>query len=199
MKTLIKQSLLVAVICATLTSYASSVEPLVRVEESKSKVFTLILNDLNLQQVQIFIKDENDVILYEEDLNITSGYLKKYDLNQLPKGDYVLEIESRNVIKVIPFEVSGATLFFDETRENKIFKPYIRQRGGFIDVMFKGSEVDATQVSIYDEDGQLLKKERMPAGSNIERIYDLSQLPNGKYSITFQRANRVFQQEVELL
>jgi len=198
MKTLIKQSLIVALLYATLTSYASSVDPLVKVEESENKIFTLFLNDLNLQKVQIFIKDKNGLILHSEDLSQNSRCIKKYDLRALPLGEYLLEIENESLIKMMPFAVKKFEVSFLKKEEIKIFKPYIRQRGKFIDIMFKGDENNATRVIIYNEDGLVLKREKLPAGENFERIYDMSILTKGSYLISFQQGNREFKKEITL-
>lgn len=196
MKTLIKQSLIVALLCVTLTSYASSVEPLVKVDETKTKIFTLFLNEVNLQPVQVFIKDRNGLTLYSEDLSQTYKCIKKYDLRALPLGEYVLEIENEMLVKSMPFKVKKFEVAFLRDQEVKIFKPYVRQRGQFIDVMFQGDGINATKVTIYDEDGRALRREKLPAGENMERIYDLSILKKGSYSINFQQGQREFKKEI---
>lgn len=198
MKTLIKQSFVVVVLFATLTSYASSVDPLVKVKESENKVFTLILSDLNLQEVRIFIKDKNGEILYKEGLKITSGCIKQYDVKALPTGDYILEIENSQIIKSMPFEVRKSNVLFLRSEETEVFKPFVRQRGKMIDVMFKASGDVPTKVIIYDENGRILKKNKTSSGIDIERIYDFSLLPKGTYQISFQRGDREFRKEIVL-
>ncbi|MEL7003737.1 MAG: hypothetical protein AAFN93_13525, partial [Bacteroidota bacterium] len=90
--------------------------------------------------------------------------------------------------KFFPYSHRPVTFLF--------FKPYVRQRGQFIDVMFQGDGINATKVTIYDEDGRALRREKLPAGENMERIYDLSILKKGSYSINFQQGQREFKKEI---
>lgn len=198
MKTLIKQSLVVVTLCAALTSYASSVESLVMVKEADEKAFSLIVSSLNPQQFQIFIKDKNDVTLYEENLQVGSGISKKYNLKALPRGNYFLEVINEQVIKTMPFEISESQVFFDPSNETEIYKPFIRQRGKMVDVMFKGADKSATKVMIFNNHGHLLLKEKIKAGSDLERIYDFSNLPKGTYEISFFRGHIEFHEKITI-
>lgn len=194
MKTLIKQSLIVTALCATLTGYASSVEPIVRVEESETKSFTLILNNNGFQHVQIFIKDMTGEVLHSENLDSQPGYFKKYNLKQLPQGTYSLEIEDDHMVKIIPFEVCKSVVTFDKNEESKVFKPYIRQRGQLLDVMFYGNNNNPAKVLIFDESGNLLQRDKFKRGDGVEKIYDFSQVPAGKYTVNLNSGDRFFSQ-----
>ena len=198
MKTLIKHSLIVAVLFTTLTSYASGVEPLVKVEGKDNKAFTLKMNDLKSQQVKIVIKDNNGIILHTEELNVNTEYFKKYDLTALPTGDYTLEVEDQSIVKVMPFEVTNSDVLFSEENETKVFKPVLRQRGTMVDVMYKTIESKSTRITIYDEEGNLLENKKIAAGQNVETIFDFSNLNNGSYSINFHNGDRVFSQEIAI-
>lgn len=199
MKTLIKHSLIVAVVFTSLMSYASGVEPLVRVVGKNDKTFTLFLNDLKSQQVKVFIKDENGIVLHNEDLNTNTGYFKKFDLSALPSGEYTLEVEDETIIKVMPFNVSISAVNFSKGDETEVFKPHLRLRGNMVDVMFYAVEQRPTVVTVYDVDGNLLKNDRVAAGQNFEKVFDFSNVESGTYSINFHNGNRIFTEEVEIV
>lgn len=198
MKTLIKHSLIVAVLFTSLTSYASGVEPLVKVEGKDNKTFTLFMNDLKSQQVKIFIKDENGIVLHKEELNINAGYFKKYDLSALPNGSYVLEVEDQSIVKVMPFQVSKSNVEFSNENKTEVFKPYLRQRGTMVDAMFRSFENKPTTVTIYDSEGNILENEKIAAGENVEKIFDFSNVNAGTYRIDFHNGDRTFSKEVSI-
>jgi len=198
MKTLIKHSLIVAVLFTSVTSYASGVEPLVKVEGKDNKTFTLFMNDLTSQQVKVFIKDENGIVLHKEGLNTSAGYFKKFDLSALPNGAYTLEVEDESIVKVMPFNVSSSTVDFSEENDTEIFKPYLRLRGDMVDVMFKAVENRPTVVTVYDVNGNLLENNKIAAGQNVEKMFDFSNVEAGLYSINFHNGSRTFTKQVEI-
>ena len=198
MKTLIKQSLIVALMTATLTSYAASVEPLVKVVGDESKVFTLIWSEVNLRQAHVFIKDKNGVVLYEEDLNAEANFQRRFDLRALPKGDYILEVENQTMLKIMPFQVKRSDIQFSKGEEKLIFKPYLRARGMEVDVMLMADSGKSTKVQIHDAAGTLLHTERVPAGESIEKIFDFSNHQSGNFTFRFFRGGRTFSQNIEL-
>lgn len=192
MKTLIRKGLFVAIMCGTLTSYASSVEPIVSAKESDQKMVTLVFRDWDRQEVKLSIKSKNREVLHSEDLHVSRLYYKKYDLKALQYGQYALEVENENVVSIMPFEINKNGISFIKAHEHKVYKPYIRQREQFTDIMFRGCEYNATRVLVFNDSGQLLQKLKVKAGQNIEKILDFSQLPSGEYRLTFSQGHHRF-------
>ncbi|WP_100610385.1 hypothetical protein [Confluentibacter lentus] len=196
MKKVIKNTkkgiLMVAMLAASL-SFANEGTPFFSIKnESKRTSLTLALVK---EGNQLSIKDNNGIVLYKELIQKTGIYTKGFDLTALPNGDYIFELDSDIEIKTIPFTVESNTVVFEKDMEKSIFKPVTRVKGNLVFVSQLALNKEPLKIDIYFEksgSSELLLTETIKDTQKIERVYKLTGLNNGNYTIVYNSEGREF-------
>ncbi|WP_372745742.1 hypothetical protein [Lutibacter sp.] len=143
---------------------------------------------LNLQlsssdgATEIFIKDAKGILLYSEVIN-ASKLSKKFDLRLLPDGVYSVEIAGQTKIKVLPFEVSFGKVNVLDEMKTVVHKPIIRVENNLIYVSKFSPNMESFKISFYDENDNVLVQDKLGKELMAGKIFDISQLPEGNYTI----------------
>ena len=197
MKSLIKKSLVIAMLFTAMVTAASN-------EDSGVK-FTLVdskLIDLKLQNsdgdILISVKDIEGHVLYSENYE-GINFSKKYDLAALPNGDYFFEIEGRTKIKLMPFKVSSKKVSFNNEIETVYYKPTVRQDKNLVYVSkVTFNEEASLAISLYDEKLNELYSEDLSGTLSLGKILDISKLAKGNYKLVLKSGNKVFTEEIKI-
>ena len=104
---------------------------------------------------EISVKDSYWVLLHKENMQCDNNS-KKYDLANLPNGNYFMEIESKTKIKIIPFKVSSNSVELDNSDEIIHFKPTIRKMDDIVYVSMLALNKEKLEILLYDQDHNLL-------------------------------------------
>lgn len=117
MKKILKLSLVLTVVLITVYAHAVGVDFSKVEKNGQKKMVTLALNDMN--KIELSIYDENNKLIHEESVTSKGKFIKKYDLNALPEGVYVLVAESN--AKITKYEIlvvkESATIMSDPLSE----------------------------------------------------------------------------------
>jgi len=197
MKSLIKKSLVIAMLFTAMVTAASN-------EDSGVK-FTLVdskLIDLKLQNsdgdILISVKDIDGHVLYSENYE-GLNFSKKYDLATLPNGDYFFEIEGSTKIKLMPFKVSSKKVSFNNEIETVYYKPTVRQDKNLVYVSkVTFNEEASLAISLYDEKLNELYNEDLSGTLSLGKILDISKLAKGNYKLVLKSGNKVFTEEIKI-
>lgn len=197
MKSLIKKSLVIAMLFTAMVTAASN-------EDSGVK-FTLVdskLIDLKLQNsdgdILISVKDIDGHVLYSENYE-GLNFSKKYDLATLPNGDYFFEIEGSTKIKLMPFKVSSKKVTFNNEIETVYYKPTVRQDKNLVYVSkVTFNEEASLAISLYDEKLNELYNEDLSGTLSLGKILDISKLAKGNYKLVLKSGNKVFTEEIKI-
>lgn len=197
MKSLIKKSLVIAMLFTAMVTAASN-------EDSGVK-FTLVdskLIDLKLQNsdgdILISVKDIDGHVLYSENYE-GLNFSKKYDLATLPNGDYFFEIEGSTKIKLMPFKVSSKKVSFNNEIETVYYKPTVRQAKNLVYVSkVTFNEEASLAISLYDEKLNELYSEDLSGTLSLGKILDISKLAKGNYKLVLKSGNKVFTEEIKI-
>jgi len=197
MKSLIKKSLVIAMLFTAMVTAASN-------EDSGVK-FTLVdskLIDLKLQNsdgdILISVKDIDGHVLYSENYE-GLNFSKKYDLATLPNGDYFFEIEGSTKIKLMPFKVSSKKVSFNNEIETVYYKPTVRQDKNLVYVSkVTFNEEASLAISLYDEKLNELYSEDLSGTLSLGKILDISKLAKGNYKLVLKSGNKVFTEEIKI-
>ena len=199
MKRLVKTSLVVVVMFATIVSYANEF-PLLTKERTK------IVKNITFENVKegslLIIKDSNEIILYKELVEKSGTYSKGFDLTVLPNGNYYFELDKQVEIRVKPFMVKDSIVEFKKDEEYKIFKPvvYLKKDKVYISKFTFDNEV--LDIKIFTADSHELvlseKIERKGDSECLGRIYNFSTSEKGTYSIIINSAGRRFVKNIKI-
>ena len=197
MKSLIKKSLVFAMLFTAMVTAASN-------EDSGVK-FTLVdskLIDLNLQNsdgdILISVKDIDGHVLYSENYE-GLNFSKKYDLATLPNGDYFFEIEGSTKIKLMPFKVSSTKVSFNNEIETIYFKPTVRHDKNLVYVSkVTFNEEVSFSITLYDEKLNNLYSEDLSGALSLGKVLNVSKLAKGNYKLVLKTGNMVFTEEIKI-
>ncbi|MBF02222.1 MAG: secretion protein [Flavobacterium sp.] len=101
MKSLLKLSLVFAVVLSTMTVHANDLDFLLYVKNKNGKQITFSINAI--QEATITILDQEGQEIYVENAKGEKGIKKTYNLEQFPAGKYILKVE--NNLKKVSYEI----------------------------------------------------------------------------------------------
>jgi len=196
MKRLVKTSLVIVVLFATMVSYANEF-PLLTKERTK------IVKNITFENVKqgslLIIKDSNEMIIYKELIEKSGAYSKGFDLTALPDGDYYFELDKEVQIKIIPFKVSFKEVIFDKEAETTIFKPVVYVKNNKVYVSKLAFDNEVLEIKIITEDDEFVLSEKIEKrGDHLGKIYNFSTSEKGTYSIIIKSSGRRFEKHIKI-
>lgn len=177
--------LAVAIILTASTTYAN-INPTINLQEAK--VLVVDLNDWAKADLKISIKDENNEVLLDDQLNAGQLTSRKYNLKNLPIGNYTLIIAGSQKVAVHSIDVSNNSVVINNQDVEVYFRPTLTVKEGAVELnhLALGKKV---QVSISDQRGVFFVKEYKDMGS-VNKRFDTSTLPKGSYVVSVSTKNQ---------
>lgn len=178
-----KTALALALVMATLTASATDLLELMIAKAGHDKKVSLELTKIR-PGTQILIRQTNGPVLFEADVQ-GEHYAKIFNLSHLAPGEYELIViaDSRDVVQ--PLSITPTDLTIDEDARKTFYAPVMRERDTHLDVSFFRGKITSAKLTIYDQSGKLVYDEAFDHVVKVERRYDLSKLPKGRYTVHF--------------
>ena len=192
MKTIIRKTVLVALMFGTLTSYATGTT---LVEKTETEVKVALTNIKKGQQ--LYIKNSEGKVLFKKTVQKENTIEQAFDYASLQNGYYTLEVNKDFQIEVIPFTVvSGKTTFYSQA-EKTIYKPVVRTDDNSLMVSKIDFEAAPLHVTIYYE-GEVIFKDTVRGGNVLQRVYKLRKDIKGDYKVVMKANDRIYSNEFSL-
>jgi len=195
MKNLIKRSLVIVVMFATMVGNANEVTNLTK--EKIKKVTNVTFENVK-QGSTLIIKDDNGLILFKELIEKSGEYTKGFDLTALPDGSYYFELDKETQIKIMPFEVTNNDVVFHKNEEYIINKPVVFSKNKYIFISKLSLKQEPLTIEIYFENDNFVFSEVIKDKLNLERIYDFSTSEKGSYKIILRSEGRSFIENIQI-
>lgn len=151
---------------------------------TNTKSIALYIENPDMMALTISLIDEDDVKLHNDILDEQDSFAKRYNLKNLPAGEYTIVIENNYFIKSQPIHVGGDDVKVMKEEEVTIYKPAIKRNGNFIDfdMLLLG---DAKVVlKIVDYKGRSNFVEVIENEEWIQKRFNIGKLEEGDYSLT---------------
>lgn len=148
--------------------------------------FVLRLDQVTDAGIQVQIKDQRGFVLHEEELSQQQAKNRRYDLRNLPAGNYVMIVDFDNQIKVQPIIKSNTAIEVDNDLAETVIKPSLNYSNGLLDANFFAGAATAVDVKIQDNEGLVVYQEHQALDSPFHKRYNLTQLPFGEYTFYFK-------------
>jgi len=179
-----------AIFLASTNGFSTDPSPAVRIKSLGIRNFVIYIDNLNSKRIKISLRDTTGFVLYNKNIKGEGTYAKKYNVNNLPKGRYVLDFKNEMGSRsyTIVLSDNGLTvldnyeLIVSSLEDTVAFKPFIRHRGDILDLMVFSPELAKHEIRIYDQQNEIIFSEVEDKKMNIEKKYDLSLLESGKYN-----------------
>lgn len=157
-----------------------------------SKTFVLHLANTKGGQVTINLLDESQKLLFCDESDGKQPFSKKYNLSDLPNGDYLLELEYQTSIKLQPIRVSGNFVLIDPSLQKTLFKPVFAAGNGYVDITYLQVADTTAHLEVMDAASQSRHEERFGQIGSIRRRLDTSRLEPGQYQLRFWASGRAW-------
>ncbi|MBC7885347.1 MAG: hypothetical protein H7X99_07720 [Saprospiraceae bacterium] len=182
------QILILLLSASSIVSFASNPDILTE----KAKMLTLITSAWKSEKVNVQIKDFTGSVILDETVK-NGNKVRRYNLKNLPNGNYTLEMSNELKITVQEFEILGSQVILSNTLETE-YKPVINLFENHIDLnlMTLGKEAS---LKILDETNNVLLTEKL-AGPVVSKRYDFSKLSSGDYAVIVEINGRSYTKSV---
>lgn len=167
---------LIAVIFSTISVFATSTEPSITSNGTKS--FVIDNKVWKSNSVDISIQNENGATIYSNHQELETS--KRYSLENLEPGNYIVSIS--NEIKTVENNITITTdgLFID-FNVNTTYKPVFNILEDNLDINYLAAGVD-TRIYIQKNDDIIYQMD-INNSLSINKRFNTSKLPPGDYNV----------------
>jgi hypothetical protein len=188
MKTKMKKIVLVALMFGTLIGYAT--EGKNTIDLKAKKTVKVEFNNVKKGQT-LTIKDNQGVIVYNNEIKNTGNYSRTFDFSALEEGVYSAELNKDFEIIIKQFYVKNGLVTLLNNNSEKIFKPIIRTEGNLVYLSKMDFNEAPLKVVIY-YNNEVLLDETTEGKKLLNRIYKLSEKEIGDYKVVISSNDRTY-------
>ncbi len=171
---------------------AGDADPAISIRKSPGEKQTLVrVANLTTGSAVLRLKDARGRVLHREAIK-GSAYMKKYNLANLPEGEYTVEVRSAEGVSQETFTLS------EGTAQAVYFKPAVQIDEAMVKVMFKNSIASPVSLKLYDRFGEVLYQETVACQEQYAKGLNLSKLSAGRYSLSLTGDNYVYSKSIAL-
>lgn len=155
------------------------------------------LGSVRKEVITIVIADADKNILVSETVKDKPNFVKRYNMSQLERGRYTLTVTKKTVRTVQTFEITAKNLTIMTIDKKEKFLPVVSMNKGKLDVNVLLGNYNNITVTILDNEGREITKDKNYVVLNLHKRYNLDELPNGVYVIEVVASDETFYQTVE--
>ena len=176
MKT-VKRNLLVALVLmlGTLNNYAS-------VENKISKATKIVFENVE-EGHPLKIKDDEGVVVYNENIFKSGKLIKFFDFSNLEDGDYTIEVEKEFEIAVKTVKVEEGEATIDKETATVLFRPVVVNKKDKVLISRINFDKSPLHVVIYYNDYVIVEETVSSDEKIIEKVYQLDSALKGEYKV----------------
>lgn len=182
MKVIIK-NLATLLLCLTATLAIGNSGPGVTVVGTDEQSIAVYVNHAGNKTVQIGLKDAQGFTLLNDRVKNETSFARKYNLENLPAGEYTLFVEQGNKTTIQPVSLTNDGIFIPEGSASNVFAPAILVADDKVDfTMLCLNDAEVT-IRIVDELGRDNYVATTHEKGSVQRRFDISALDAGRYTI----------------
>ena len=165
--------------------------------DDEEKVFIVSMTEFK-NEVEITIVNAQGEEVYNSSYNNERYTSKAFDVKALPTGNYTLSVKDELREKVAPFIITKDVVEYDVENTTVIFKPTIQQIGEKVHInaiMKNASDVSVVVSNDRNEDVYTATYE---GNTSFGKVLNLSELPNGFYTVKLSMNDELYTQKVTI-
>lgn len=194
MKKILKFSLVVAAVLTAMNVSASEKDFSLDVKKGEGKTVTFALNESN--KVELSIYDLDNKLIHTENVNSKGSINRTYDLKALPEGTYFLVAESDTKIAKYEISVIGKTAVLASSPVSEVYKPVFTNKNGLVSLSIFNLYKNPVSIKIYNQADEEVYTSPVLVDQNVEKVYDIKNLPYEKYTFVMTYGDKVFMETV---
>lgn len=177
------KNVFVLLICLIASFGNAASSPDVSVVNTGNKSFALYMDNACSGFVQVKLTDKDGIVLLNDHVKSIPAFARKYNLVNLPGGDYVLSVESgtSTVLQTITVFTDG--LMIPTEKKAVIFAPAIRVGHEKLDLTLLCLNESAVTIEIIDDEGRSNYAATTQEKGSVERRFNVTNLTPGRYTV----------------
>jgi hypothetical protein len=188
-----------SIICLLLSINFAQADHLIdlKIIASSNYSFIIQLSDIKYD-TKCLLKNQQGVILYQEDIARAEVFQRSLNLIELPDGTYELQIEDDYKTETTSLiKINGKVTATNQMKTTS-FKPQIILKDTQLNVSLLALNNEKLTVSILDEDLNIISEKNLSGSVNLGQAYDLSQLNPGHYTVQLYTNGKVYDRMITL-
>lgn len=164
---------------------------------SNNYSFVIQLTDVKYDTKCLLLNQRGE-ILYKENIASTDIFQRSLNLTELPDGNYNLRIEDNyKIVTTILTKSKGRVVTSNEDK-NTTFKPQIMLKNKQLNVSLLALNNEKLEISIIDEEKNIISEKKLSGSVNLGQSFDLSQLSSGDYTIQLYTNGKIYNKPISL-
>ena len=188
-----------SIICLLLSINFAQADHLIdlKIIASSNYSFIIQLSDIKYD-TKCLLKNQQGVILYQEDIARAEVFQRSLNLIELPDGTYELQIEDDYKTETTSLiKINGKVTATNQMKTTS-FKPQLILKDTQLNVSLLALNNEKLTVSILDEDLNIISEKNLSGSVNLGQAYDLSQLNPGHYTVQLYTNGKVYDRMITL-
>lgn len=192
MKKLKNQLLAMAALLLAYSSAVAADDTAISIRKTDNAKQTLVrVYNLSEGTAVLRLKDAEGRTLHRESIK-GYAYMKKYNMANLPSGEYTIEVTSDEGVSQETFTLSSGVA------QPVYFKPAIKMSEETVNIMFKNSITSPVSLKLHDRYGRVLYQETVDSQKEYSKGLNLSKLNAGQYSLSITGNDYVYSKSIAL-
>jgi hypothetical protein len=171
------------VLCLITTMVFAGISPEVAIKETDQKAFTLYIDNTNGGRVDVYLKDANGELLQSERIKKPEAITQKYNLENLPVGEYKLIIEDGPKTITQTIVLGEYRLTVPKNLRAEYFEPTVVLNNDNLDFTMLTPHETLVVIEIIDENGFKNYSVGTCEKGTVQRRFDISALEPGTYTV----------------
>jgi len=169
--------------------------------KDQEKVFLLSFQTLGKGQMNIAFFDQEQNLLFQEELSEKAdSFKKRFNLSKLKNKEYQLLLEDDFKTIIQPVRITDEGIVIDAASRKVEFKPYISIDDGadLLDVNWLLQTSKDFQLKIKDIENEVIYENAISQVQKVHRRYDISELKAGTYFLMLSDGDNEHYQTVSI-
>lgn len=191
MKKIVRSIATVALMFVIATSMAKEPTLSVTPNTEKSLIFEM---DTPSEKTIISILDIDGVIIYSEKVTSAATYSKKFDLRNLPDGNYMLSVEDMLKKTTFKFDIDKSNVFIEERKENA--KPIFKKNGQMVFLNLLNATKEDVKITIHDSENRLVFNETVADTFLVQKAFNFEKAYEDTYLMIVKNGEDTFYENI---
>ena len=173
---------------------ATAITSLEIIPIQSEKMFLLSIKAKGQGKVNIQFVDAQAQLLFSTEVKNRERFNHKFQLNDLPNGDYklIVEDELKSTEQQVNIRYDGVDI--DPSTRQHLYKPFVKvnQKNNWLDLNWLLAEKGNFQLKISDEASNVVYTDQIKEAWAVHKRYDVKAFPKGNYYVEIKGNNQVF-------
>ena len=174
----------IAILCLINTTVLASNKSDLLVKTTGEDSFVIQFSTENQTSIQVILKDDLGETLFNEKQLKNNLSQRKYNLQNLPSGEYTLYVVYDAIVKVQAITKEENKLKIEAEKMETVFSPVFRQHLQYLDLTMLNLSKLKVLIKITDSEGNVVYCKINRPSPTLKNRFNLSSLEEGTYKVS---------------